>query len=297
MKQNLVIKIGGAILGNEQSLNSLLGVLATLREHVHIVLVHGGGDTVQALLEKLKINSQKIDGIRVTPKEQIPYVTGALAGTVNSQICAAAIRYHVNPVGLTLLDGEMTCAKPMGEPFGAVGTVSPGKPDLLNVLCQSGFLPVISSIACTDSGELLNINADDAAAVIAQLLEADLVLLSDVAGVLDANKQLIPELDANQIEYYCQEKVIQGGMVVKVKSALETAIATQKSVYITSWKTPESLLAFTQVGLSKESDLQKSGCGTRIYDQSSKIAFQETNLHANQKQQQIQNTPSQKGEK
>ena len=270
MTQKLVIKVGGALLSDSAALSGLLDVIVSLQSQLSAVLVHGGGDTVQSLLEKLNLDSHKLDGIRVTPEEQIPYVSGALAGTVNTQLCAVAITKGLKPVGLTLLDGNMTSATTMDKAFGAVGTVKPAESALLEQLCQSRFLPVISSIACTEDGQILNINADDAAAVIAQLIGADLALLSDVPGVLDADKQLIPELNSQQIDQYCQQNVIQGGMVVKVKSALETAIATEKSVFISSWKTPESLLALIERGAeSSSSESQKRSCGTRIYSDSS----------------------------
>lgn len=258
MKTKLVIKVGGALLHNKLALASLLSVLKSLMDDFNLIMVHGGGDTVQTLLEKLQFESHKIDGIRVTPSEQIPYVSGALAGTVNTQLCAAATTQGFRPVGLTLLDGNSCQAQAMKGDFGAVGTVTPADPQLLETLSSQGFLPVVSSIACSAAGDILNINADDAAAAIAQLLNADLILLSDVDGVLDADKQLIAELNQAQFNDYCQTDVIQGGMVVKVRSALDTAQTTQKSVYITSWKTPDGLFALTR----------GESCGTRIYCES-----------------------------
>lgn len=256
-KKKLVIKVGGALLHDTSALQSLLQILVQLQNHYQPVLVHGGGDTVQALLEKLGFKSCKVDGVRVTPEAQIPYVVGALAGTVNTQLCAVALTQNLNPVGLTLLDGGITSSKPLATEFGAVGCSVPGDGSLLEGLCQNGFLPVISSVASAADGRLLNVNADDAAAAIAQLLQADLLLLSDVPGVLDGNMQLLPELSEQQIEYYCEQGVIKGGMVIKVKSALNTAKVTQKSVYIASWKQPKELLALSE----------GSHCGTRIFSE------------------------------
>lgn len=254
MKDFIVIKVGGALLNDAQALQSVLAVLVKLQSHFSLVLVHGGGDTTQALLEKLNFTSEKIDGVRVTPKAHLPYVVGALAGTVNSEICAAAVSCQLIPVGLTLLDGNSCQAKQKNDELGAVGEVAPGNPDLLKTLCSNGYLPVISSIASDAQGNLLNVNADDAAATIAQLLQAELVLLSDVAGVLDGDKVLLTTLTAKDIQQHCASGVIEGGMVVKVKSALATANQTGKSVFISSWKSPEQLLALTQ----------GEPCGTRI---------------------------------
>lgn len=254
MKNFLVVKVGGALLNDNVALQSVLKVLRRLQEQFAPVLVHGGGDTTQALLEKLAFNSEKVDGVRVTPKTHLPYVVGALAGTVNTEICAAASVCDLKPVGLTLLDGNACQATQKSVELGAVGDVIPGDPALLKLLCSQGYLPVISSIASDAQGNLLNVNADDAAATIAQLLAAELVLLSDVPGVLDADKVLLSSLNRHSIAEHCASGVIQGGMVVKVKSALATANQTGKSVFISSWKSPEQLLALTQ----------GEPCGTRI---------------------------------
>lgn len=241
----LVLKVGGALLQDKQALGALLQVLEQISNVFAPVLVHGGGATTQLLLEQLGFNSEKQNGIRITPTAHLPYVVGALAGTVNTQICAQASTTALKPVGLTLLDGGITVAQQKQDRFGAVGDVKPGDAQLLTTLIAAGFLPVISSIAGDGQGNLLNVNADDAAAAIAQLLEADLVLLSDVAGVLDTEKKLIPSLSHSQITQLCDSGVIQGGMVAKVKSALTTANQTQKSVFISSWKTPEQILALS----------------------------------------------------
>lgn len=256
MSSALVIKVGGALLQSSDALQALFSVVSQIHSEAPVVLVHGGGDTAQSLLEALGFESHKVDGVRVTPVQHLPYITGALAGTVNTQLCAAATKGGCKPVGLTLLDGGMCHAASAGEKFGAVGEVSPSDPSLLMQLLASGFLPVVSSIGGNPDGELYNINADDAAAAIAQLLGADLVLLTDVPGVLDDTKQLIAALDTHKIIALCDSGVIAGGMVVKVKSALKTAKKTQKSVYIASWKQPEHLLSFRLGG----------HCGTRIYD-------------------------------
>jgi acetylglutamate kinase len=220
------------------------------------------------LLEALDFTSEKIDGVRVTPQAHIPYVVGALAGTVNSEICAQAKATGLNPVGLTLLDGGI-CKAQIAEPrFGSVGKISPADGNLLTILCNGDYLPVIASIACDDAGNLLNVNADDAAAVVAQLLAAELLLLSDVAGVLDQDKQLISQLDSAQISSLTEQNIIQGGMVVKVNSALATANQTQKSVFISSWNTPEQMLAL----------LEGQSCGTCIVPDHQANGIQGTTL-------------------
>lgn len=245
MTSALVIKIGGALLNDEQALAAIMHTFSQLHAQKPLVLVHGGGDTVQALLSDLNLESQKIDGRRVTPEDHIPYVSGALAGTVNKQLCAAAKKQGLVSVGLSLADGNMTTSAVLDPKFGAVGLAAPKDPILLNSLLANHFFPVISSIGCSREGQLLNVNADDAAIAIAQLLDAPLVLLSDVPGVLDDQGNLIEQLSAHHAAQLKADSTIHGGMVVKVEAAQQAATALGHPVTIASWRNPQALLALT----------------------------------------------------
>lgn len=242
----LVIKVGGAFMQAEDAALALLTTIGELQKNYIVVLVHGGGAMIEELLFALNLTSQKIDGLRVTPKEHMPYITGALAGTANKQLCGLAIRAGLSPVGLSLLDGKMCHATVMREELGAVGSVEAGDPTLLKALAATSMLPIISSIGADDKGNLLNVNADQAATVIAQLLDAELLLLSDVPGVLDAEKNLINQLDAQQIETLITQNVIRDGMIVKVQAALTAANSLGRSVTIASWKDTKKLLGLLQ---------------------------------------------------
>lgn len=254
--KKLVIKVGGALLADKAKFAALCQSLCALQLEHHIALVHGGGDVAQDWLQQLGKQSEKCDGVRVTPADHLPFVVGALAGAVNTEICASLLHNKVQPVGLTLLDGGICKAHPLDAKFGNVASVTANSDILLLTLFEAGFIPVISSIAAKD-GELLNVNADDAAVAIAQLLSAELLLLTDVPGVLDAQKQLIPELTSDDINQLIESQVINGGMVVKVKSALKAACASGQVVRIASWKTPEALasLAGAQIGTKVLPDL------------------------------------------
>lgn len=254
-KNTLVIKVGGAFMQAQDSALTLLNTIAELQQRYIVVLVHGGGAMVEELLSALNLTSEKVDGLRVTPKEQIPYITGALAGTANKQLCALAIKAGISPVGLSLLDGNICISSVMRKELGAVGVVKPGDATLLKMLAASQFLPVISSIGADQHGNLLNVNADQAATVIAQLLDAELLLLSDVPGVLDANKNLLSELDSYQINNLIEQKVIRDGMIVKVHAALTAANSLGRSVTIASWKDADKLLGL----------LQNKQVGSKIY--------------------------------
>jgi acetylglutamate kinase len=245
-KSHLVIKVGGAFMQAEDAALALLKTIGELQKSYNLVVVHGGGAMVEELMSALNLTSQKIDGLRITPNEHMPYITGALAGTANKQLCGLAIKAGISPVGLSLLDGKMCKATVMRKELGAVGSVEAGDATLLEALAETAMLPIISSIGADNEGNLLNVNADQAATVIAQLLDAELLLLSDVPGVLDANKDLIKQLGPQQINALIEQNVIRDGMIVKVNAALTAANSLGRSVTIASWKNSEKLLGLLQ---------------------------------------------------
>lgn len=246
MTKPMVVKVGGALLEEKQHALHFFSVLKRIQETQPVIVIHGGGNSVANLLNALGFQSEKIDGLRVTPKEQLPYVVGALAGTVNKTLCSWALQSGLTPVGLSLLDGAMCQSELLNEHLGFVGKAVPNQPELLNHLLHMNQLPIISSIGASATGDLLNINADDAAAAIAALVQGQLVLLSDVPCVLDAKKAPIHSLNKSQIHQLIQDNVIEGGMAVKVNAALNTANTLQAEVCIASWKTPEQLIALSE---------------------------------------------------
>ena len=242
--KTLVIKVGGAFMQADDLALALLDTIKKLQEEVCVVLVHGGGPMVEELLASLNLTSVKVKGLRVTPEEQMPYIAGALAGTANKQLCGLALKAGLNPVGLSLADGKMCIGNVLNPELGRVGSVVAGDPMLLQLLVSNDMLPIISSIGADQNGQLLNINADQAATVIAQLLKAELILLSDVPGVLDADRSLIEKLDHDQINELIENGVIRDGMIVKVQAALIAAQSLGRSVTIASWKSTNELLGF-----------------------------------------------------
>ncbi|QPG05408.1 acetylglutamate kinase [Salinimonas marina] len=240
----VVIKVGGALLDNPSATAILFQHINALSATRPVVLVHGGGPVVESLMAKLSLTSSKLNGLRITPDEHMPYVCGALAGTANKMLCAAAIAHKLTPVGLSLLDGNLvTCAGKAIE-YGAVGSPAPGDSTLLKTLLVQDYLPIISSIGSDATGRLLNINADEAATVVAQLLQAELLLLSDVDGVMDATGQVLATLDHSHIEALVSSHTITDGMAVKTSAALQAATTLQRPVIIGSWQANlSSLLA------------------------------------------------------
>ncbi len=244
MRQPLIIKVGGALLESIEAQNQIFGVIAQIKQQgVSIVLVHGGGCLVESWLNQAGFKSEKLDGLRITPPDQIELVTGALAGAANKKLVARAKANQLNAVGLSLGDGDMVSASQVSPELGQVGQCLPLENTLLTILMAKDYLPIISSIACDSNGELLNVNADQAAQQIAQLLQGKLVLLSDVAGVLDGNKQLINQLNQQYALELMASGVIDGGMKVKVEAAFATANELNDSIVIASWQQPEQLIA------------------------------------------------------
>lgn len=245
MATPLVLKLGGALLENETALEKLFIALNDYKAVAArpLILVHGGGCFVDQLLAKMDIVSEKKNGLRVTPFEDIGYITGALAGTANKVLMAQGLKLGAKVVGLSLADGGITKVTQSAAGLGAVGECEAGEPALLTSLLSGGFLPIISSIGIDAQGQLLNVNADQAATAICEVLNADLVMLSDVAGILDADMQLIPVMNSSYADELITAGVIDGGMEVKVRAALKAANSLNREVKLASWKVPERLVA------------------------------------------------------
>ena len=249
----LVIKIGGAILEKESALTSLLTVISSLRNK-QVILVHGGGCVVDEMLSQAGFVTEKKHGLRVTPPEQMAIISGALAGTVNKAIVATANSIHLAAVGLSLNDGDMISCSLSPLDLGLVGVPKANSSKLLDNLLNSQFLPVISSIGALENGDLVNVNADDAAAAICQLLNAELLLLTDVNGVKGSDGEYLTSLDSAQANELIDSGVIAGGMTAKVNAALLAAKQLRRSIAVASWQSPEQI---TQL-------LEGSSVGTRI---------------------------------
>ncbi|WP_019029564.1 acetylglutamate kinase [Colwellia piezophila] len=249
----LVIKIGGTILEKESALSALFSVIAQLKNK-QVVLVHGGGCVVDEMLAQAGFTTEKKHGLRVTPKEQIALISGVLAGTVNKAIVATANSMGLAAVGLSLNDGDMISCTLSTQELGQVGVPHSNNSKLLDTLLTSKFLPVISSIGALENGDLVNVNADDAAVAICQLLNAELLLLTDVNGVKGADGEYLSSLNGEQAEHLIEQGVIAGGMTAKVNAALLAAKQLRRTIAVASWQSPEQI---TQL-------LDGQGIGTQI---------------------------------
>ncbi len=239
----LVIKLGGAALSCSETLSKLFSAIAQYQAQAQrrIVIVHGGGYLVDDLMAKLQLPTVKKDGLRVTPYDQIGVIAGALAGTANKMLQGQAIKDGLNAVGLCLADGGLCVVEELDPELGAVGKSTAGDGTVTKLLLEAGVVPIISSIGLTKDGQMMNVNADQAAVSVASALDAELVLLSDVSGVLDGKGHLIPSLDESKAKSLIEGKVITDGMIVKVNAALDAAKELGRPIEVATWRYPEKL--------------------------------------------------------
>ncbi|CAM3109596.1 acetylglutamate kinase [Vibrio mytili] len=240
----LVIKLGGAALSCTKTLSQLFSAIVAYQDSAQrqIAIVHGGGYLVDELMTKLQLKTVKKHGLRVTPYDQIPVIAGALAGTANKLLQGQAIANGLNAVGLSLADGGLCQVEELDPELGAVGKASPGDATLLQAILNTGALPIISSIGLTNEGQMMNVNADQAAVAVAGALDAELVLLSDVSGVLDGKGHLLKSLSEKEANALIEGHVITDGMIVKVKAALEAANDLGRPIEVATWRYPEKLV-------------------------------------------------------
>lgn len=243
----VVVKLGGAAVDDPARAPWLWPALANLHASSPggAVLVHGGAVAVDRMLSALGMTTERRDGIRLTPDDQIGPITAVLAGTLNKSLVGSLIRAGANGVGLCLGDGGV-CTVRRTERYsfdaGRVGEIVGGDVHLVRHLLKGGFLPILCSIGLDAEGQALNVNADEAAAGLARLLEASsMLLLTDVPGVLDRDGSVIDQLDRGGIETLIREGTISGGMIPKVRGALEAAETAGVPVIIAPWNSAEAI--------------------------------------------------------
>lgn len=249
MNDITVLKLSGKALTGTEELSS---VFMTARGR-RLVIVHGGGVEVDSLFNELHLEVKKKNGLRVSPKEHMPYISAALSGMCGKSLQALALGAGLKALSILSTDGNSLSVSQLDKDLGMVGIVKPCSCDYLNLLLDNGFTPIIASLAFDDKGNLFNVNADDVAEAVAVLLNAPLYLISDVKGVLDRNGQLIESLDEAEALNLIADGTITEGMAVKVKSALRAASKIHQNVYIASYKDPllaENLMSRRQIGTS-----------------------------------------------
>lgn len=258
----VVIKYGGSAMTNEVVKQSVLKDIAVLKSvGIKPVIVHGGGKDINTWLNKVGIESEFKNGLRVTTKETLEVAEMVLSGKLNKSLVQHMERIGTHAVGLSGKDGDMLTVKKHlsnGADIGYVGEIVDVKTDLIETLLLNGYTPIISTIGLDDKYNAYNINADDVATAIARALKASkLVFLTDIEGVLkDPNdpSTLISKIDTKSAKELFASGAIQGGMIPKLHNCIDAVQDDVKKVHILDGRMEHSLLIeiFTTNGIGTE---------------------------------------------
>jgi acetylglutamate kinase len=235
-----LIKIGGTLLDDAASRNGIARQIADVAASgVLVTVVHGGGRQMTRFLEERGIQSRFVGGLRVTTDETIDAVLKVLAGTVNTQLTGALCAAGAKAVGLTGIDAGLATAEQLDPELGLVGRVIASDSSVLDALTDAGMLPVVACVAGGTHGQVFNVNGDSMAVAIASGWEADrLVFLTDVPGVLDEKKEIIPVLKAEGCRKLIDTGVATGGMHAKLTAATDAVAAGVHEVSIVRGSDP-----------------------------------------------------------
>jgi len=265
-RQTIVVKYGGHAMGDQETAHNFARDIALLQQvGVNPVVVHGGGPQISQMLDRLKIKSPFIDGLRVTDAATVEIVEMVLSGSINKEIVAAINAAGGRAVGLSGKDGGLIRARKLTRTkrdpdsniervldLGFVGEPDRVDPTILNSVAGADLIPVIAPIGLGPNGETYNINADTVAGAVAAAMRARrLLLLTDVAGVLDKNKTLLARLSVGEVRALMADGTIQGGMIPKVETCLAAVEAGVGASVILDGRVAHAVLVelFTESGI------------------------------------------------
>ncbi len=220
--RKILVKLGGTLLDEPASRDRLAAELTAVsrRPGLQMTVVHGGGKQLTRFLAERGVESEFVGGLRVTTPEVVDAVLKVFAGTVNHTLVAALVAAGSLPVGLTGIDALLTEAEQWNPELGAVGKPVRSNGALLDLLTSNGYLPVVACVAGDRQGNIYNVNADQMAASCAAGFGAsELLFLTDVPGVMDAAKQILPRLSRAASERLITDGVATGGMQAKLEAA------------------------------------------------------------------------------
>lgn len=243
----VVAKYGGNAMTDPQLKKSVMQDILLLQlVGVKVILVHGGGPEISAMLKKLSIESHFENGLRVTDDDTMEVVQMVLAGKVNKSLAADLSALGGRAVGLCGIDGGLIKVHQKNEKLGHVGEIDEINTKILDDLLDGGFIPVISSIGIDDDGNPYNINADTAAAKIAAALHAEsMIVMSNINGVLrdkDDENSLISQMSLADAEELKKSGIIAGGMIPKVDCCTNAVKEGVKKVFIINGEIPHAIL-------------------------------------------------------
>ncbi|MFT8675960.1 MAG: acetylglutamate kinase [Acetobacter sp.] len=253
----IVVKYGGHAMGNVDLARTFGRDIALLKlVGINPVVVHGGGPQINQMLKRLDIPSTFVDGLRVTDANMVDVIEMVLAGSVNKEVAELISQAGALAVGISGKDGKMITARKLKRTvrdtdseiervldLGFVGEPTKVDPRVIYALSGSGLIPVIAPVGLGEDGATYNINADTAAGAVAGAVHATrLLMLTDVAGVLDARGELIPELTATQARQAIADGVITGGMIPKVETCIEAVQGGAHAAVIIDGRIPHACL-------------------------------------------------------
>jgi len=246
--KTIVVKYGGNAMVSDELRKAVISDIILLKlVGINVVVVHGGGPEISAMLKRLGHESRFVDGLRYTDEVTMEVVQAVLCGKVNKDLVSQLGRLGGEAVGLCGMDGRLFQAERLDEKYGLVGRITGVNPKPVENALLSGYIPVVSTVAQgVDADTAYNINADTAAAKLAEALGAEkLILLTDVRGLLRDPKDestLIPALQLSSVPALVREGVISGGMIPKVDCCVESVRSGVKSAVILDGRVPHSLL-------------------------------------------------------
>ncbi|MBD2136699.1 acetylglutamate kinase [Anabaena sp. FACHB-1237] len=255
--RTVVVKYGGAAMKDSNLKDKVIRDIVFLScVGMRPILVHGGGPEINSWLNKLGIEAQFKNGLRVTDAPTMDVVEMVLVGRVNKEIVSLISQAGGKAVGLCGKDGNLIKARPQGdEGIGFVGDVCNVDIKILETLASNGYIPVVSSVAADETGQAYNINADTVAGEIAAALGAEkLILLTDTRGILTDYKDqstLIPKVDIREARELISDGIVSGGMIPKVNCCVRSLAQGVKAAHIIDGRIPHALLLeiFTDVGI------------------------------------------------
>jgi len=253
----IVVKYGGHAMGDKDMAANFARDIVLLRQvGLNPIVVHGGGPQIGAMLKRLKVKSEFIDGLRVTDKKTVEIVEMVLSGSINKQIVSAIAAAGGRAIGISGKDGGLIEAQQLKRmvrdpesniekvlDLGLVGEPTKIDPHILNAFAKSDLTPVIAPIGLSASGETLNINADTVAGAIATAMDAKrLMMLTDVKGVLDGNGELIADMSRVEARDAIDQGVVTGGMIPKIETCLGAISKGVQGAVIIDGRVPHAIL-------------------------------------------------------
>ena len=264
--KTVAVKFGGHAMGDDELFQSFAADMVLMKQvGMNPIVVHGGGPQIGRMLERLAIKSEFIDGLRVTDSATVEIVEMVLSGSINKSIVAAINAAGGRAIGISGKDGNLITARKLQRTkidpdsniekvldLGFVGEPESVDVSILKTFAEGGLIPVIAPIGFGEDGETYNINADTSAGAIASASDAArFLLLTDVAGVLDKNGNLIPELSVVEARHLIEDGTISGGMIPKIETCIDAVENGARAAVIFDGRVPHACLVelFTPHGV------------------------------------------------